>query len=117
MTGGSGNGLSGSVDNTGLTGVSIEGGFGDRFFADGTGGSCTSASLAGIPAGANGNSYCLNGLFGASTFERFDTDPDLLYVAGVEGSAVSAVPLPAGLPLLVAAFGVMGVVARRRRAV
>lgn len=117
VTGGSGDGRSGVVDPTGLSGVAIAGGLGKRFTATGQyekGYSCTAASV-GIPDNASGNSYCLErALDNSDTFEPFDTDPDLLYVAGLSGS-VAPVPLPAALPLMVAGLGALVVAGRRRR--
>jgi len=112
VTGGSGDGKSGAVDNTGLTGVSIVGGIGNRSFPAGTGGSCVTGSGV-LPAGTTGNSYCFSGVFSGNTFERFDTDPDLLYAAALQGSTAAQVPLPGTLWLALAGFAALGVARRR----
>jgi len=112
VIGGSGDGKSGEVDDTGLGGVSIVGGLGNRFAPAGTGGSCVTGSGV-LPAGTTGNSYCLSGVFGGNTFERFDTDPDLLYAAALQGSTAAQVPLPGTLWLALAGFAALGAARRR----
>ena len=129
VTGGSGDGFSGFVDPTGLNGVPIQGGISNDLLIAGfdpgdvINGLTASLNCTGgvdLPAGTTANSYCsspsLVNASGANVYAAsFDTDPDLLYAAGLQGS-VAPVPLPAAAWFLLAGVGALVAAGRRARA-
>ena len=58
----------------------------------------------------------LNGSFGNGGFGFYNFSQDPVDYAGITSAVVPSVPLPAGLPILLSAFGVFGLVGRRRKA-
>lgn len=67
------------------------------------------SSVAGLIAGTLYNAVKIEGTSNGGSSPGFD----LTFVQALEGSAVPAIPLPAGLPLLAGGLGVLAVIRRR----